>query len=112
MSPVHDGRRRPSPAAILLVPVVVALVLTLFAGPSAKLEPRDLPIGVAGPAGTTRVLTEKLEADAGAFDVPAYGSEAAAREAIEDREVYGAFVAAAGGPKVLTASGAIKTPRS
>jgi ABC-2 family transporter len=106
MSHVHDGRRRPSPAAILLVPVVVALVLTLFAWPSAKLEPRDLPIGVAGPAGTTRALTEKLEADDGAFDVQAYTDEAAAREAIEDREVYGAFVVAGDGPKVLTASGA------
>ena len=27
----HESRRRPSPAAILLVPVVVALVLALFA---------------------------------------------------------------------------------
>src|ERR671925_342930 len=39
---------RPPPAAILLIPVAVALVLTLFAWPSARLEPRDLPIGVAG----------------------------------------------------------------
>ena len=46
------AHHRPSPLAILIIPVVVALVLTLFAWPSARLEPRDLPIGVAGaPAG-------------------------------------------------------------
>ena len=33
----------------------------------------------------------------GAFDVHRYADEAAAREAIEDREVYGAFVAGPGG---------------
>ena len=32
----------------MLVPVFVAVVLTLFAWPSARLEPRDLPIGLAG----------------------------------------------------------------
>ena len=32
------------------VPIITsALVLTLFAWPSARLEPRDMPIGVAGP---------------------------------------------------------------
>jgi hypothetical protein len=100
------SRRRPSPAAILLVPAVVALVLALFAWPSARLEPRELPVGAAGPPDATRAMTQKLEADPGAFDVNAYGSEAAAREAIEDREVYGAFVAGPSGAKVLTASGA------
>jgi hypothetical protein len=97
---------RPSPAAILLVPVAVALVLALFAWPSARLEPRDLPVAVAGPADATRVLTQKLEADPGAFEISTYGGEAAAREAIEDREVYGAFVATPAGPKILTATGA------
>jgi hypothetical protein len=106
MSHAHTSRRRPSPAAILLVPVAVALVLALFAWPSARLEPRELPVGVAGPPEAARTLTEKLEADPGAFDVHAYRGEAAARAAIEDREVYGAFVATATGPKVLTATGA------
>ena len=98
----HDhttDRRRVSPAAILLVPVVVALVLTLFAWPSARLEPRDLPIGVVG-------QHELAAAPAGAFDVHRYADEGAAREAIQDRDVYGAFVAGDGGPKVLTAAAA------
>ena len=81
-------------------------MLTLFAWPSAPLEPRDLPVGVAGPPAATAALEQRLAAADGAFDVHRYGDEAAAREAIEDRDVYGAFVATPDGAKVLTASAA------
>jgi hypothetical protein len=101
-----SSTHRPPAAAILIVPLVVALVLTLFAWPAAKLEPRDLPVGVAGPAAASGPIEQRLKAREGAFDLRRYGGEAAAREAIEDREVYGAFVATPGGPKVLTASAA------
>jgi hypothetical protein len=95
--------RRPSPAAILIIiPLVVALVLTLFAWPSSRLEPRDVPVGVAGSAAIER----ELGAQDGKFEVHRYADEAAAREAIEDREVYGAFVATPEGPKVMTATAA------
>jgi hypothetical protein len=104
-SPSHTGHRPPA-AAILVVPLVVALVLTLFAWPSANLEPRDLPVGVAGPAAATGPIEQRLGAREGAFDLHRYSGGAAAREAIEDREVYGAFVATPRGPKVLTASAA------
>jgi hypothetical protein len=55
-----------------------------------------------------RAAAQKLEQGLGAdaFDVRRYADEAAARAAIEDREVYGAFVAMPGGGKVLTASAA------
>jgi hypothetical protein len=85
----------PSPLAILVVPVVVALVLTLFAWPSARLEPRDLPVGVVGAAPA---------APEGAFELHRYDDEAAAREAISDREIYGAWVATPDGMRVLTSS--------
>jgi hypothetical protein len=101
----YEGHRPPA-AAILVVPLVVALVLTLFAWPTAKLEPRDLPVGVAGPASATVPIEERLKAREGAFELHRYAGEIAAREAVEDREVYGAFVATSGGPKVLTASAA------
>ena len=100
-SPAH---RRPSPAAILAVPVIVAIVLTLFAWPSARLEPRDLPIGVAGPAAGVAAVEQQLTRDEGAFEVHHYADESAARSAIEDREIYGAVVAAPEGGKVLTSS--------
>ena len=80
--------RHPSPlAALVIVPLVVAIVLTLFAWPSARLEPRDLPVGVAGPPAAVGQLEQQLGANPDAFDVHRYSTEAEAREAIEDSEV-------------------------
>ena len=83
---------RPPLAAILIVPVIAALILTLFAWPSAKVGPRDLPVGVVG---------EQPFAAPG-FEVHRYATEAAARDAISEREIYGALT----GSKVLVASAA------
>ena len=102
----RPAARRPSPAAILLVPLAVAIVLTLFAWPSARLEPRDLPVGVAGAPAAVSALEQRLAQRPGAFDVERYRDERAARAAIEARAVYGAFVATPAGPKVLIATAA------
>jgi hypothetical protein len=100
-----SDHRHPSPlAALVIVPLVVAIVLTLFAWPSAKLEPRDLPVGVAGPPAAVGQLEQQLDANPDAFDVHRFTDEAEARAAIEDREVYGAFVMTPEGPKVLSSS--------
>lgn len=79
-------------AVVLLVPVVVALALWAFAWPAARTAPHDLPLGVAGPAPAAEHLAQRLERRDGAFEIHRYGSEAAARTAIEDRSVYGAVV--------------------
>lgn len=84
-----NTHKRPPLAAILIVPLIAALVLTLFAWPSARMGPRELPVGVAGPP----ALEQKLAAAGDAFAVHRYRDEAAARAAIKDREIYGAFVA-------------------
>jgi hypothetical protein len=97
---------KPKAASILLVPLVAALVLTLFAWPSARVGPRDLPVGVAGPAAPAAQIERQLSRQQGAFEVTRFESEDEARTAIEGREVYGAFVAAPEGAKVLTASSA------
>jgi hypothetical protein len=97
---MHSATHKPPLAAILIVPLIAALVLTLFAWPSARMGPRELPVGVAGPPGIEQRLP------AGAFDVHRYRDERAARAAIELREIYGAFVATPAGPKVLIASAA------
>jgi hypothetical protein len=83
---------------LVIVPIVVAVVLTLFAWPAAKAGPREVPIGVAGAPAVERALA----AQGDKFDVHRYADEAAARAAIEDREVYGAFA----GGKLLVASAA------
>jgi hypothetical protein len=102
----QPGGHQPPRAAILIVPFVVALALTLFAWPASRLEPRDLPVGVAGPADATGALEQRLGTKEGAFEIHRYGDEAAAREAIQDRDIYGAFVASRIGPVVLTSTGA------
>jgi hypothetical protein len=104
MSPT--AHRRPSPAAILLVPLVVAIVLTAFAWPNARLEPRDLPVGVAGAPAAAEAIEQRLGARDGAFAVHRYADAAAARHAIEQRDIYGAFVATPAGPELLIASAA------
>ena len=104
--PEPTTRRPPSLATMLLLGLLVALVLTLFAWPASRLEPRDLPVGVAGPAASVQAIEHQLSARDGAFEVHRYGDEAAARRAVEDRRVYGAFVATPAGPEVLTATGA------
>lgn len=83
---------RPPLAAIFVVPLIAALVLTLFAWPAAKVGPRDLPVGVVG--------SQPLAAEG--FEVHRYATEAQAREAITEREIYGALA----GGKVLVASAA------
>jgi hypothetical protein len=96
--------RRPPLTAIVAVPFVVALALSLFAWPAAELAPRDLPVGVAGPMPAVRAIQARLRQPEGAFDVHRYRDAAAARAAIGEREVYGAFVASPGGVAVMTAS--------
>ncbi|MFJ1873773.1 ABC transporter permease [Streptomyces chartreusis] len=91
---------------VLLVPLLAALALWAFAWPAARTAPRDLPLGVAGPAAATAQVEQQLGRHEGAFDIHRYADEAAAREAIEDRTVYGAVVVTTQGPELLTASAA------
>jgi hypothetical protein len=93
-------------AVIVLVPLLAALALWAFAWPAARTAPRDLPLGVAGPAAATAQLENQLRQHEGAFELHHYTDEAAARTAIEDRTVYGAVVVSARGPELLTASAA------
>lgn len=103
----HLPPARARALAFLLPPLLVALVVIIFAWPAARLGPRDLPVGVAGPAQTTNALAANL--DAHGFAVHRYASADDASAAIEDREVYGAFVAGPDGLTVLTASAASPT---
>ncbi|MEY9989629.1 hypothetical protein ABIE67_001661 [Streptomyces sp. V4I8] len=93
-------------AVVVLVPVLAALALWAFAWPAARTAPRDLPLGVAGPAAATTQVERQLTRHEGAFEIHRYADEAAAREAVEDRTVYGAVVVTRQGPELLTASAA------
>ncbi|WP_328846814.1 ABC transporter permease [Streptomyces sp. NBC_00258] len=104
--PVTSSHGRHVVAVVVLVPVLVALALWAFAWPAARTAPRDLPLGVAGPATAVAQVEKQLGEHEGAFEIHHYADEAAARDAIEDRTVYGAVVVTAQGPKLLTASAA------
>ncbi|MFF8642892.1 ABC transporter permease [Streptomyces sp. NPDC015345] len=107
--PPPDSRSGQGPRIAMvaaLVPVLVALALWAFAWPAARTAPRDLPLGVAGPAAAAEPVAQRLERREGAFEVHRYADEAAARSAIEGRTVYGAVVATPKGPKLLTATAA------
>ncbi|MEU0399627.1 ABC transporter permease [Streptomyces sp. NPDC006197] len=103
-TPPAAGRR--TLAVLVLIPVVAALALSVFAWPAARLAPRDLPVGVAGPAAAADAVERGLERHEGAFEVHRYADAGAARAAIEDRDVYGAVVVTPGGTELLTASAA------
>ncbi|MEV5314231.1 ABC transporter permease [Streptomyces sp. NPDC052610] len=96
-------------AVVVLVPLLAALALWAFAWPAARTAPRDLPLGVAGPAAAAAQVEERLSRRDGAFEIHRYADETAARDAIEDREVYGAVVVTEQGPRLLTASAASPT---
>ncbi|WP_309096758.1 ABC transporter permease [Streptomyces sp.] len=93
-------------AVIVLVPVLAALALWAFAWPAARTAPRDLPLGVAGPPAAADRMERQLAGHEGAFEIHRYTGEAAARDAVEDRAVYGAIVITPQGPELLTASAA------
>ncbi|MEV8022305.1 ABC transporter permease [Streptomyces sp. NPDC086554] len=103
-TPPPQGRRVVTVA--LLVSALVALALWAFAWPAARTAPRDLPLGVAGPAAATAPVESQLKEREGAFDIHRYADEAAARDAIEDRAAYGTVVVTPQGMKLLTATAA------
>ncbi|GAA3491724.1 ABC transporter permease [Streptomyces cremeus] len=104
--PTSLTRSRRTLAVLLLAPVVAALALWAFAWPAARTAPRDLPLGIAGPAAAVERLQKDFAREEGAFALRRYPDAASARSAIENREVYGALVAAPQGVEVLTASAA------
>lgn len=105
-TPAPPSPARRMAAVALLVPMLVALALWAFAWPGARTAPRDLPLGVAGPAAATAPVEQQLRSHKGAFEIHRYADEAAARAAITDRTVYGAVAATPQGPKLLTATAA------
>jgi hypothetical protein len=108
-------KRTPSPAARAVgiavgVTVLLGLLVSWFAWPAKELEPRALPVVVAGPAPASAALSQQLAAARpGAFEVTTVADAAAADQALRDREAYAAFVVAPTGVALHTASGASPT---
>lgn len=109
---VLHGRNPLLVATLIAIAVVAvqALLVPLFAAPSANLEPRDLPVIVAGPAQATAGFAAQLKAARpGAFEITMVADGAAADQALRDREAYAAFVFGPDGMTLHTASAASPT---
>lgn len=95
---------------VLALTAVLALIAIAFALPAAKSKPRDVPIGAVGAPAASGQVADMLEHSApGAFALTIYPNEAAMRDAIRDRSVYGGVVVEPEGRKLLTATGASPT---
>jgi hypothetical protein len=109
--PVH----RP-PAAVRATGIVVALAAAIaivaiaFALPAARSAPHNMPIGAAGPEAAGGHVADILEHTApGAFKLTYYPGEAALRDAIRNRDVYGGISFGPEGPTLFTATGGSPT---
>ncbi|GAA3705779.1 hypothetical protein [Gordonia hankookensis] len=104
--PASDRAGQMSPRTMIGLIVGIAILLTLmviaFALPASRSAPHDVPIGVVAPA----AQAAHFEQGADGFAVTAYPDQAAATDAILDREIYGAVVFGANGPETVVVSSA------
>jgi hypothetical protein len=105
--PVHEPPAAIRATGIVVVLTVVLAVLAIaFALPAVRSKPHDVPIGAAGPQAASGQVEAILEKQApGAFAVTYYPGEAALRDAILNRDVYGGFSFGQDGPAMLIATG-------
>jgi hypothetical protein len=98
-------RRPPLIAVIVLLTAVLTVFLIAFAWPSARSEPRNVPIAVSGPTPAVEQIKAQLgQAMPGGFEITGVPDRQAAVQRIEDRDAYGAIVLDSAQPEVLTAS--------
>jgi hypothetical protein len=101
--PRGDVRRAVGIAVMLTV--VLAGMLSLFAWPAARLAPHDLPVVVAGPAPATQAITAALaQARPGGFVVTSVTTRDEAVRSVTEQNAYAGVVVTATGAEVLTAS--------
>ena len=92
---------------VAVLTVALALVAIAFALPAARTAPHAVPIGAAGPQSASGQVAATLEKQApGAFAITYYPGEAALRDAIGNRDVYGGISFGPDGRRLLIATGA------
>jgi hypothetical protein len=92
------------------LPLMIVLAVLAFAWPNARLAPRGLPVGIVGTSPASQQAVAALtRAEPGGFSFSLYADPAAARTAIKDREVYGAFQITPARVTVLEATAASPT---
>ena len=106
-SPVHEPPAAIRATGIIVVLTVVLSILAIaFALPAARSKPHDVPIGAAGPQAASGQVADIIEQHApGAFAITYYPGEAALRDAIRNRDVYGGISFRSDGRALLIATG-------
>lgn len=95
---------------VVVLPVVATLAVLAYAWPAARIAPRDVPVGIVGTGQASQRMVEHLtSAQPGAFDLHVYADMRAARSAVKDRDIYGAFDVTAQRVTVLEATAASAT---
>src|SRR5262245_44297595 len=90
---------QPLVAGLLALVTLIGLI-----GPAIKSPtPHDIPIGIVAPGGQSPIAAALPP---GPFKVTMYDSEAAARAAIDSRDIDGALVLSAAGPTLVVAGAA------
>jgi hypothetical protein len=96
--------RKLVPRVVALGVALIALFVFFFVTPAREPAPNGLPVAVAGQSAASDRLAARLESQD--FDVVRVADAAAAREKIDARDAYGAFVGEPGSERLLVASAA------
>ncbi|GAB84787.1 ABC transporter permease [Gordonia rubripertincta] len=104
-SPSHAASWRTVVALILAIPIVVSTIAAMFVSLAVDPGPHDVPLGLVAPAPAASAIETALADRAGedAFAVEQFADPAAARRAIESRDIVGAIAVGPQGVTVLTA---------
>ena len=105
--PEASGLWAPVIKIALMVTVIVSVILTVFAWPVVSATPKNLQVGITSTvAGLADGIQEEFDRQRpGVFNFVDYPDLAAAKKAVQKREVYGALVLTET-PTMLIASGA------
>ncbi|MGW0086252.1 ABC transporter permease [Streptomyces sp. NPDC003393] len=102
---ITSARHGPSTRQAVLTPIMVGLIIgTLFVAVFLAAfhapEPRNLPVGIVGPTQNVETVERTLQATTpGAITLTTYPTAAAARNAVEHRHIYGAYVITSDGAR-------------
>lgn len=92
MSEQHPPAKRFALAIPLLHAALMSALLLPFTWPAATAEPRNVPIGLAGPAQLTETIAEKIDSQRpGAFTIEFFDTTREAAVAIRSKEIFGAI---------------------
>jgi hypothetical protein len=103
----HPALRKRLLAALGIGLVVGFAFVAFFTSALHDPQPDALRVGVVGPAAAVAQVQQRLtQAVPQGFAVDRYRDEGAARRAIRDQDIDGAFIPARGGPRLLVAGAA------